>query len=343
MDLRHTRTFVTVAEMGTVSKAALRLRLTQPALSRQISDLEHELGLRLFDRVGRRLLLTSEGEQLLSECRALLTHAGAVRERAELLRRGDRGVLKVAASPQHIESVFSQFLHRYAERYPNVEVKVSEGTGNEILAMLERGDIHLGQNLLHSVRLDEQRFGPAAVGGDRAARRVPSVTEPWQTRLGRNRRACALSIIAARRRFRLSARVRRGGPLGGAHAEDPVRKPLAPHFAGFGRSGPRRRGVPVGAANTSLCAADRPSLLPWQASARAIDDSMGQAPHIAALRQGILPDAGRPRPQSLPDLSTDRIEEQQEVAPPTRPAPPGSPKKPADQATGTAVAAGAHA
>jgi LysR family transcriptional regulator, nitrogen assimilation regulatory protein len=159
MDLRHTRTFVTVAELGTVSKAALRLRLTQPALSRQISDLEQELGLRLFDRVGRRLLLTSEGEQLLSECRALLTHAGAVRERAELLRRGDRGVLKVAASPQHIESVFLQFLHLYAERFPNVEVRVSEGTGSEILAMLERGDIHLGQNLLHAVRLDEGRFG----------------------------------------------------------------------------------------------------------------------------------------------------------------------------------------
>ena len=152
MDLRHTRTFVTIAELGTVSRAALRLHLTQPALSRQIGDLEHELGFRLFDRVGRRLLLTSEGEQLLGECRALLTHAGAVREQAELLRRGDKGVLKVAASPQHIESVFSQFLHKYAERYPGVEVRVSEGTGSEILAMLERGEIHLGQNLLHAVR-----------------------------------------------------------------------------------------------------------------------------------------------------------------------------------------------
>ena len=61
MDLRHARTFVTVAELGTVSKAAQQLRIAQPALSRQISDLEQELDIRLFDRIGRRLALTSEG------------------------------------------------------------------------------------------------------------------------------------------------------------------------------------------------------------------------------------------------------------------------------------------
>jgi DNA-binding transcriptional LysR family regulator len=120
MDLRHARTFVTVAELGTVSKAALRLRIAQPALSRQISDLEQELGLKLFDRVGRRLRLTGEGEQLLNDCRGLLNHASVVGERAQLLRRGDTGVLKVAASPQFIESVISNFLHRYTQRYPNV-------------------------------------------------------------------------------------------------------------------------------------------------------------------------------------------------------------------------------
>jgi DNA-binding transcriptional LysR family regulator len=163
MDLRHVRTFVTVADLGTVSKAALHLRIAQPALSRQISDLEHELGLKLFDRIGRRLLLTGEGEQVLSDCRGLLNYATGVGERARDLRRGDVGVLKVAATPLHIEGVFAQFLHRYAARYPNVQVKVTEGSGREILAMLERGEIHLGQMLPHGVPLDDGRFGSQAL------------------------------------------------------------------------------------------------------------------------------------------------------------------------------------
>lgn len=164
MNLRQALTFVTVAELGTVSKAALRLRIAQPALSRQIMDLERELGLRLFDRVGRRLLLTGEGEQMIAGCRVLLNCAGAVKEQAQLLRHGDRGILKVAGSPQHIESVLAQFLLRYAKRYPNVHVKISEGTGSEILTLLERGEIHLGQNLLHAVELDERYFGSLPLG-----------------------------------------------------------------------------------------------------------------------------------------------------------------------------------
>ena len=164
MDLRHARTFVTVADLGSVSKAALRLHVAQPALSRQIRDLEQELGLKLFDRVGRRLMLTGEGEQLLSDCRSLLDCAKAVGERAQLLQRGDTGILKVAASPQHIESVFSQFVPRYSQRYPNVQVRLFEAVGLENLAMLEQGEIDLAQNLLHAVQPDDRRFGSYPLG-----------------------------------------------------------------------------------------------------------------------------------------------------------------------------------
>lgn len=164
MQLRQALTFLTVADLGTVSKASLRLRIAQPALSRQIMNLEQELGLRLFDRVGRRLLLTSEGEQLIAGCRLLLNSATAMKEQAQLLRHGDTGTLRVAGSPQHIEGVLSGFLPRFAQRYPKVEVRIREGTGSEILTLLEHGEIHLGQNLLHAVKLDGRRFASAPLG-----------------------------------------------------------------------------------------------------------------------------------------------------------------------------------
>ena len=164
VDLRRARTFVTVAQLGTVSKAAQQLHIAQPALSRQINDLEREVGFKLFDRVGRRLVLTSEGEQFLGDCRGLLNFATAVGERAQLLRKGDTGTLIVAASAQHIESVLSEFLHRYAERFPNVEVKVIEAAGSESLAMLERGEIHLAQNLLRAIEPNDRRFASLTFG-----------------------------------------------------------------------------------------------------------------------------------------------------------------------------------
>jgi DNA-binding transcriptional LysR family regulator len=164
MDLRHALTFVTVADLGTVSKAALRLNVAQPALSRQIAALEQEFGLKLFDRMGRRLVLTGDGEQLLRECRALLSHASAVSEVAQTLKRGDTGVLKLGASPQHIESVLATFLPRYAQRFPNVEVKVVEAAGMDTLRLLERGEIHLGQNLGNVVEPEDERFARRTLG-----------------------------------------------------------------------------------------------------------------------------------------------------------------------------------
>ncbi len=144
MDLKRLRTFVAVADLGTVSKAALRLRVSQSALSRQISDLEYECGFKLFDRIGRRVFLTPRGEQLLGDCRGVLGHMGALGERIELLKRGDSGVLKLAAPPQTIESVLSGFLPRYAKHFPNVRVKLTEALGMDQIPLLERGEVHVG-------------------------------------------------------------------------------------------------------------------------------------------------------------------------------------------------------
>lgn len=153
MDLRHAKTFVVVAELGTVSAAAQRLRIAQPALSRQIRALEQELGLKLFDRVGRRLVLTGEGEQVLGDCRGLLSYVNTIGERAQLLRRGDSGILKVAASPQFIEGAIANFLDHYATTFPKVQVKLIEAMGwPDIRELLERGEVHLGQNLANAAQ-----------------------------------------------------------------------------------------------------------------------------------------------------------------------------------------------
>jgi LysR family transcriptional regulator, nitrogen assimilation regulatory protein len=144
MDLRRLRTFVVVADLGTVSKAALHLHISQSALSRQIADLEGECGFRLFDRIGRRLFLTTRGEQLLGDCRGVLGQLGSLGERIELLKRGDAGVLKVAAPPQTIESILTAFLPKYAARFPNVRVKLTEALGMDQVPLLERGEVHIG-------------------------------------------------------------------------------------------------------------------------------------------------------------------------------------------------------
>jgi DNA-binding transcriptional LysR family regulator len=165
MDLRHARTFVTVAELGTVSKAALHLRIAQSALSRQINALEHELGLKLFERVGRGLVLSAEGEELLVTCRGLLAYARSLGEQAQTLRRGDAGILKVAASPQYIEGVLLDFLPKYAKRFPAVRVNLTEVAGwSGIQSLLERGEIHLAQGLACSIEPSNARFASRELG-----------------------------------------------------------------------------------------------------------------------------------------------------------------------------------
>ena len=158
MDLRQLRTFVTVAEQGTVSRASLLLGIAQPALSRQIADLEGELGIRLFDRIRQRLSLTDHGVRLLGECRAILHAADGLTEHARLLQRADSGVLRVAATPQMIEGVFSSFLHQYAARFPNVQLKLIEAVGTQAFPMLERGEVHLVINYLQTVQTEKHEF-----------------------------------------------------------------------------------------------------------------------------------------------------------------------------------------
>ena len=143
MNFRHLRAFAAVVDAGGFARAAVRLNLSQPALSRQIHALEAELAVPLFDRIGRRVQLTSEGEDLLRRSRRVLAEAESLGERARSLKTGQTGILRVGATPQVIENLLADFLTRYRRRHPGVEVHLVEDGGVRLPAHLERGDVHL--------------------------------------------------------------------------------------------------------------------------------------------------------------------------------------------------------
>lgn len=143
MDLRHLRAFVTVADAQGFARAAARLNLSQPALSRRIHALEQELGIRLFDRAGRNVRLTGHGADLLVRCRRVLADMEAMRERARTLKDGHAGVLRIGATPQMTEGLLADFLPSYRRRHPGVDVHLVEDGGASLPNRLERGDIDL--------------------------------------------------------------------------------------------------------------------------------------------------------------------------------------------------------
>jgi LysR family transcriptional regulator, cyn operon transcriptional activator len=143
MELRHLRYFVAIADAGGVSRAAARLNISQPALSRQIRDLETELGVSLFERRAGRLVLTGEGEDLLARGRDLLSSAESLRERARALRGGDEGVIRVGVAPLTLESLMPPFLAQHQRRHPKIEVRLAEADPGRLWAQLERGELNL--------------------------------------------------------------------------------------------------------------------------------------------------------------------------------------------------------
>jgi DNA-binding transcriptional LysR family regulator len=159
MDLRRLRAFVTVAEHGTVSKAAQVLHISQPALSRQIAAFEQELGFSLFQRSGRRLIMTSRADQLLGESRSLLNHVSSLGEQARALRQGDIRVLTVAASAMTIEGTFPTFLDSFPEQFPGVRLALVEADADKHLQMLEHGEADFAINVVNVVEVDDTRFG----------------------------------------------------------------------------------------------------------------------------------------------------------------------------------------
>src|ERR1700761_1528028 len=99
MELRHLRYFVAVAEDENVSRAALKLHVSQPALSRQIRDLEDELGFLLLERSAKSVRLTAAGRVFLAEARAVLQRADEAVLAARAVATGKRGEIHVGYAP----------------------------------------------------------------------------------------------------------------------------------------------------------------------------------------------------------------------------------------------------
>lgn len=123
MELRHLRYFVIIAEELNFTKAARRLEVGQPVLSRQIHDLEREIGVQLFDRNSSRVFLTDAGNSFLSEARVVLQHAAQAVEAAKQVQAGAAGTLRVAIG-KGLGDVVSRIINGYLRLFPGVEVDV---------------------------------------------------------------------------------------------------------------------------------------------------------------------------------------------------------------------------
>ena len=144
MELRHLRYFVTVAEESHFGQAAKRLRMTQPPLSQQIRQLEEELGVQLFRRVGRNIELTDAGRVFLDEARQTLAQAEHAIQNARRAARGEIGKLDIGLVVTAAYSVVPSVLQIFRERYPNVMVVLHELTTTEQTQALRAHKIDIG-------------------------------------------------------------------------------------------------------------------------------------------------------------------------------------------------------
>lgn len=141
MELRHLRYFEAVARHSHVTRAAAELHIAQPALSKQISQLEHELGVALFDRVGRNVRLTEAGEALLPHARAVLAQVEAARAEMDERVGLRRGRAVVGASPSVGTQLLPQTLAGFTQRYPGIEMRLHESGIQTLLEWLESGNV----------------------------------------------------------------------------------------------------------------------------------------------------------------------------------------------------------
>lgn len=144
MELRHIRYFVTVAEELNFTRAAARLCIAQPPLSRQIQDLEAELGAPLFLRKPRALQLTEEGTLFLQYARQVLELVDRSAEDIRDMKQGLQGSLYLASVEGHAPRLFSSWIAGFHKNYPQVQYSLWNGDTDEVESRVNKGLCDLG-------------------------------------------------------------------------------------------------------------------------------------------------------------------------------------------------------
>ncbi len=143
LDSRQLHAFAALARRGSFTLAAKDLFLTQSAVSHAIKALEDDLGCRLLDRVGRRVLLTQAGEQFLRHTEKILREMEAARTGLETLTKWGHGRLRVGASTTACQHILPTVLREFRQSYPKCVIRIEPGDHGHQLDLLRGGHIDL--------------------------------------------------------------------------------------------------------------------------------------------------------------------------------------------------------
>ena len=151
MELSQLETFLQVAELGSLSRAAETLELTQPTLSARIQALERDVGQRLFDRMGRGVRLTEAGRAFVPFAERSLILLQEGREAIIASQSPTRGKLRIGSARVIGAYVLPDYLEHFHVEYPGVEVSILTGRSHEVLQMIldEEVQVGLGRTLVH--------------------------------------------------------------------------------------------------------------------------------------------------------------------------------------------------
>lgn len=143
MELRHLRYFVAVAEAENVSRAALKLHVSQPGISRQIRDLEEEIGFQLFERSAKSIKLTNAGKIFLTEARAVLQRADEAVKTSRAIATGEQGELHVGYAPSPTSRILPPALRAFQSESPGVRVRLHDFSTDEMIRGLREGSLQI--------------------------------------------------------------------------------------------------------------------------------------------------------------------------------------------------------